>query len=158
MKELLIGIWALIGALFVSIFMFTIGTIYSLGYSIWLTITLKKWSAFFIFWWRLIDGFAAALGAAFFEIAYALDLAWNVNGEILEDIVTHEENTTFSHKNISVSASIGKLEIENKLNKTGHIFSKILNFVFNQKQHAIDSWLFLQAKNELKSKYFHKKQ
>jgi len=157
MKELFQGLWALIWAIIVSCLMLTIGTAYSLGYSIWLSITFKKWYAFFQFWWRLIDGFSAAIGHAFYEIAYSLDLAWNVNGEILEDMLTAEENTTFTEKNMSVSASVGKLQIDGKLNKFGLKFSKLLNFFFGQKQHAIDAWYYTKAKKELREKYFTKK-
>lgn len=156
MKELLKGVWVLIFAIIVSCLMFTIGTLWSLGYSIWLSISLKKWYAFFEFWWRLIDGFAASLGHALYEIAYALDIAWNVNGEILEDMFTAKEDTTFTKKNISVSASIGKLEIDGDLNKSGKRFSKVLNIFFWQKQHAIDAWHYTQEKFKLKEKYFEK--
>lgn len=121
-----------------------------------MSITLKDKWMFFKFWWRLIDGFAAAVGHALYEIAYALDLGWNVNGEIIEDIITTEENTHFTEKNVSVSATTGDLEIQGKLNKNGLRFTKLLNFFFNQKQHAIDSWNFLQAKNKLKEEYFQK--
>lgn len=157
MKELLNGLWVLFCALIVSCLMFTIGTAYSLGYAIWLSATLKDWKAFFNFWWRLVDGFAAALGYALYEIAYSLDLAWNVNGEILEDMVTAKEETEFSKKNISVSESVGKLEIDGDLNNSGKKFSKMLNIFFNQKQHAIDAWRFSEAKKKLMSDYFHKK-
>ena len=81
-------------------------------------------------------------------------MGWNVNGEILEDIITSEENTYFSKKNISVSATVGDLEIRNKLNKVGKIFSKLLNFFFKQKQHAVDAWYYTKDKKELKDKYF----
>ena len=157
MKELLQGFWALLWAIIVSSLVFSIGTLYSLGYSIWLSITFKKWYAFFQFWWRLIDGFAAALGNLLYEAAYSLDLGWNVNGEILEDMLTAEENTTFTQKNMSVSASVGKLQIDGKLNKFGLKFSKLLNFFFGQKQHAIDAWYYTKAKKELREKYFTKK-
>lgn len=154
MKELLQGLWALIWATAVSVLIITIGTTYSLFYSIWLSITLKKWYAIFTFWFKLIDGFAASLGHLFYEFAYSQDLCWNVNGEIIEDLITSEENTTFTEKNISVSASTGKLEIDGKLNKTGIIFSKLLNFFFGQKQHATDAWLYTKARKELKEQYF----
>ena len=154
MKELLQGIWTLIWAILVSCLMFSIGTLYSLGYSIYMSITLKDKWRFFKFWWRLIDGFCAAAGHALYELAYALDLGWNVNGEILEDIITAKENTHFSEKNISVSATTGKLEIDGDLNKAGKIFSKALNFFFGQKQHAKDAWLYTKAKKELQEQYF----
>ena len=154
MKELLQGVLALIGAAIVSIPMFTLGFLWSLGYSFWLSISLKKWNAFFIFWWRLIDGLAAALGHILYGIGFGLDLGWNVNGELLEDVITHEENTTFSQKNITVSATVGKLEIDGKLNGRGKLLSKLLNYAFWQKQHAKDAWLYTQAHKELRSKYF----
>lgn len=134
--------------------MFSIGTVYSLIYSIYMSVTFKDKWRFFKFWWRLIDGFCAAIGHALYEIAYALDMGWNVNGEILEDIITAKEDTTFSQKNISVSATTGKLEIDGDLNKAGKIFSKALNFFFGQKQHAKDAWMYTKARKELKDQYF----
>ena len=157
MKELFGGLWALIWACLVSILMFSIGTLYSLGYAVWLSVTMKDWKAFFKFLWRLIDGIAAAVGHVLFETAYALDLGWNMNGEIIEDMVTSEEDTHFSEKNISVSATIGKLQIDDKLNEVGKKFSKVLNFFFNQKQHAVDAWKYTKAKKELKDQYFDKR-
>ena len=154
MKELGQGLWALIFASIVTLLIIPVGTIYSFGYSFWLSVTGRKWYAFLQFWWRLIDGFCAALGHLFFELAYAMDLCWNVNGEIIEDVITAKENTHFSQKNISVSATTGKLEIDGNLNKSGMIFSSTLSFFFGQKSHAKDAWNFLQAKNELRNKYF----
>ena len=156
MKELAEGVWTLIWAILVSILMYAFGTLYSLGYSIWLTVSLKKWYAFFTFWWRLIDGIAASIGYMLMAISIGLDMSWNVNGEILEDMLTAEEHTEFSKKNVTVSASTGKLELDGKLNKFGLKFSKALNFFFGQKQHAIDSWNFEQARRELREKYFNK--
>lgn len=154
MKELLSGALTLLGALIVSPLMFSIGILYSLCYSIWLSLTLKKWYAFFLFWWRLVDGLCASLGNLLLEVAFSLDLAWNVNGEILEDMITTEENTTFGQKNITVSASTGKIEIDGKLNKFGLKFSKALSLIFKQKKHAIDSWDFYQAKKKIREQYF----
>lgn len=156
MKELLSGLLTLIGALIVSVLMFSIGTLYSFGYSIWLSLTMKKWYAFFEFWWRLLDGFCAVIGNIFLDTAMSLDMAWNINGELIEDLVTTEEETTFSQKNITVSASTGKLEIEGKLNKFGIKFSKFLNKVFRQKRHAIDAWNYYVAKKNLRDQYFNK--
>lgn len=157
MKELLVGAWSLFWAILVSLLMIPVGILYSFGYAIWLSITLKDWKAFFVFWLTLIDGVAAAIGHALYELAYSLDLIWNVKGEILEDMFTAKENTEFGKKNITVSATMGKLEIDGDLNKSGKRFSKVLNFFFNQKQHAIDAWNYTQAKKELKEKYFEKR-
>jgi hypothetical protein len=156
MKEFFKGLVVLIGASFVSVLILWFLFIYSLGYSIWKTITLRDWKAFFIFWFRLIDGIFACIGHILFNIGYALDMMWNVNGEAIEDSITHKENTEFGKKNITVSASVGKLEIDGKLNKFGRILSKILNFVFQQRQHAKDSWYMKLAKDELEEKYFKK--
>lgn len=160
MKELLNGIWVLFCAILVSALMFSFGTLYTLFYGIWFSRRAKKgnrWTALFRFLWRILDGMAAAVGYALYEIAYALDLAWNVNGEIIEDIVTAKEDTEFTKKNVSISESVGKLEIDGDLNKSGKIFTKALNIFFNQKQHAIDAWKFNQAKKELISEYFEKR-
>lgn len=154
MKEFFIGLLEFIGAIIVTILLLPIGFIYSLGYSIWLTVTVKRWQAFFMFWWRFADGMFAAIGYMLHSIAYGLDLMWNVNGEIIEDIITHEEHTEFSKKNIPVSASTGKLELEGKLNPRGKCFSKFLNIIFGQKAHAIDAWNYLIALRALKKDYF----
>lgn len=157
MKELLNGIWVLFWAIIISSLMFTVGTLYTLFYGIWFSRRAKKgnrFTALFRFFWRIIDGMAAALGYALYEIAYALDLAWNVNGEIIEDIVTTKEDTEFTKKNVSISESVGKLEIDGDLNDSGKKFSNMLNVFFNQKQHAIDAWNFSKAKEELKNKFF----
>lgn len=156
MKELFQGLWALVWAIIVSSLMFTVGTFYSFMYSLWLTVTMKRPLAFFKFWWKLIDGFAAAIGNFLYETAYSLDLAWNVNGEILEDMMTAEEDTTFTDRELSVSASVGKLEIDGDLNKFGKKFSKLLNFFFAQKHHAIDAWHYTVAKKDLRKGFFKK--
>lgn len=157
MKNLIGGIWSLFWAIVFSVFMFSVGTLYTLGYSIWLSITGKDWKAFFRFWWKTIDGLMFAAGNALYEIAYSLDLGWNVNGEMLEDWATAEENTTFGEKDLSVSASIGKLEIDGKLNWFGRVISKALNIFFWQKQHAIDAWNFTKARKELREQYYESK-
>ena len=159
MKELFKGSYALIGAIIVSVPMFTIGLIYTIGYGLWFSRKAKKYHPveyFFRFIWRIIDGCLAAIGHLFYELGYCLDLMWNMLGEILEDLMTHKEDTEFTKKNVSVSASIGKLEIDGDLNKFGRWFSKILNFAFGQKSHARGAWEWLQFKNKNKDKYFNK--
>ena len=84
-------------------------------------------------------------------------MGWNVNGEILEDMLTAKENTTFTERDLSVSASVGKLELDGDLNKFGKGFSKALNFFFGQKQHAVDAWNYTKARKELRGQYFEKK-
>jgi hypothetical protein len=154
MKELLISILIMIGTLIVSVFVFTIGLSYSVLYCMYMTLTFKSWKSFFRLIWRMIDGFLAALGYIILETAIGIDMMWNVFGEIFEDYMSPvKEDTTFGEKGITVSSSIGKLEVEGNLNANGKGFSKILSFVFGQKQHAIDSWLMHQEKLELLKKY-----
>lgn len=155
MKELGIGLVELIGAILVTVLVVPIGFLYSIIYSLWLTITMKKWYAFFKFWWDIIDGVAGALGHLLHNLAYSLDLIWNVAaGEMIEDGITAKEDTEFRKKNVTVSASTGKLEIEGELNAAGKKFSKVLNIAFGQKAHAADAWNFLKALRELRKNYF----
>ena len=154
MKELVHGIWSLIWALIVSVIQLPVGFVYSFGYAVYMSVTLKDKWFFFRFWWRMLDGFCAAIGHIFYQIGFALDLMWNVNGEVLEDIVTAKEDTTFNQKNITVSASTGKLEIDGDLNKSGKFLSSTLSWFFGQKQHAKDAWLFTKARKELQDQYF----
>lgn len=157
MKEFFNSLKALIGAIIVTIAYMGIGFVYSLGYSIWLSLTWKDWKAFFVFWWRFIDGIFAAIAHIIYSIAYALDLSWNVNGEMLEDFWTHEEETHFSKKNISVSATIGHLEKRGKLNGFGVVFSTWLDFFFNQKRHSEGAWALWKYEQDLKKSYWAKK-
>lgn len=122
-----------------------------------MTITLKDWNALGKLLWRTIDGTFATIGYLLYQIGYSQDLLWNIYGEAIEDVTTTKEDTEFGKKNITVSASIGKLEMDGELKRSGKIISEILNFAFWQKQHAKDSWLFYVAKKELKEKYFDKK-
>lgn len=154
MKLLLNGIISLIMATLVSIIVLPLGFVYSLGYSIFMSFKKRDITLFFKFWFKLIDGFAHAIGHALYNLAYALDLSWNVNGELLEDMITSEENTTFSDKEITVSATVGKIELDGKLNKYGKFSSRVLNKVFGQKRHAADSWEYTKFRKELKEKYF----
>ena len=156
MKYLIKSLGVLSLSVIVSLILIPIEFVYSFGYSIWLTITLKDWKAFFKFWCRLIDGISYSIGYILYNIGFALDLIWNVNGEVIEDVVTAEEDTEFTNKETTVSASIGKLEIEGKLNDTGKWLSRLLNIVFRQRAHAIDSWNFKVAKDKLRSGYFQK--
>jgi len=151
MIKLLKSLLALIGACIVSIPMFTLGPIYMILWGWYMSKRAKKQNRLVYLWkffWRIFDGCLAAVGHMIYQIAYAMDLGWNMVGEILEDWITHKEDTEFTKPGVSVSASIGKLEIDGDLNKRGKTFSKLLNFAFQQKSHAKGAWKHLQANNE----------
>jgi hypothetical protein len=82
----------------------------------------------------------------FLNNAITIDILGNVNGELIERLVTKERNTLFGSQGVTISASLGDLELRNKLNKKGLFLSKILNFAFNQKQHCIDAYYNLIKK------------
>jgi len=135
MKELLNGILILLGAVLVTI-TFPIMFVYQIGYIIYFTFKQRDLRILIVGLCLMLDGLLACLGHVLKHIGVALDMAWNVCGEILEDMFTPVESTYFGRKNITVSASIGDLENRNKLNGLGKWFSKLLNFVFNEKEHA----------------------
>ena len=84
-------------------------------------------------------------------------MVWNVFGELIEDGVTWVEHTSFGKKQITVSSSIGEMQKNEVLTPFGKKLSKFLNFVFNQKQHCLDSWDLHVKSNQLRKKYFNKK-
>jgi hypothetical protein len=86
------------------------------------------------------------LTSFFYSNAITIDILGNVNGELIERFVTKERNTLFGQQGVTISASLGDLEIRGKLNKKGLFLSKILNFAFNQKQHCIDAFYNLISK------------
>lgn len=156
MKEFLNGLIVLIGASMITVLLFWYLILHQIGHAVYMTITLKDWKALGKLVWRTIDGTFATIGYLFYQIGYTQDLMWNIYGEAIEDVTTTKEDTLFGKKNVTVSTSIGKEEIDDKLVPSGKNISKVLNVVFNQKQHAVDSWLFHKAKNELREKYFKK--
>ena len=82
----------------------------------------------------------------------------NEFGEWIEDGLTYEENTPFGvgHQN-TISASIGWLIIYRKgYKKTIGIVNTILNKVFFQKAHAVDSWKFKEAHDKIEQEHFTK--
>lgn len=156
MKEFLNGLIVLIGASMITVLLFWYLILHQIGHAVYMTITLKDWKALGKLVWRTIDGTFATIGYLFYQVGYTQDLMWNIYGEAIEDVTTAKEDTLFGKKNVTVSTSIGKEEFENKLVPSGKKISKVLNVAFNQKQHAIDSWLFHKAKNKLREKYFKK--
>ena len=158
MKELAIGLISFIAATIVSCVVLPLGLLYGIGHGIYFSFLKCDIRIFFIELWITIDGFCASIGHMLYHIALGQDLMWNVvSGELLEDLITHKEGTTFRDKIYPVSASVGKLEIDGDLNRFGRFSSTVLSIVFAQKQHAIDAWNWNMARNKLKRKYFEKR-
>lgn len=157
MKEFLNGLVVFLAATMVTIFLFWYLVLHQIGHAIFMTITLKDWKSLGKLVWRTVDGTFATIGYLLYQIGYTQDLMWNIYGEAIEDVTTTKEETLFGEKNVTVSTAVGKEEYEDKLVTSGKKISKILNITFNQKQHAVDSWLFHKAKNKLREEYFKKR-
>lgn len=80
-----------------------------------------------------------AIKKAFFFVGYIIDLIGNaLVGELIEDIVTAEENTLLGKGDITISAALGDLKKKNKLNGRGIWLSNILSFLDpKHKDHCI---------------------
>lgn len=156
MKKFIQGFFTLVASLVFFTIIIIIGLAYSFFYSLWLTVSLKNWRAFPLFWWSRFTGLLSAIGSIFMALAKGWDIVANVlAGEMLEDLTTHKEATTFGAP-ITVSASIGEIESRpgKPLIKNGKRITKMLNVVFNQKQHATDSWEILLKREELNNEFF----
>lgn len=158
MKELILGILAFIGATIVSVVMIPLGTVYSIGYP-WFMVFKghKPWHYILRHYMKMVDGIFASIGHIIYYVAEGLDYLWNVIGEILEDIITHRNETHFGEKNITVSATTGEIETAGDLNKFGRFLSKLLNFAFMQRNHCTAAWKYTVARRKLKEELFEKK-
>lgn len=120
-----------------------LGMVYNLGKSIYGCIRLKFWQGVFSFvgyWLNVLYQLWNVAKYFLMKSAVAIDLFGNVaGGEMLEDVVTAKENTLFGDGNITISASIGKLEINGGLNKRGWFLTKLLSKVLG-KNHSIDAY------------------
>ena len=150
MKDLLKGLLWLFGACLVFPTLIVLGFIYNFFYSFWLS--YKKWYSFFLFWIKMIDGYLSVAGYIFKHIGIGIDMLGNVNGELLEDIVTPMEQTHFGDKNITVSASLGEIETKGwKLSKFGTKLSIALNWFFNEKSHTKYAWEYYLLRNKFQN-------
>lgn len=145
MKRFIQPILWLISAIVLGIILLPVGFLYDLGKCV----KEAKTISFFKRFWSLIKAVFLNLSWLCGQTAIAIDLLGNViSGELLEDCLTSEENTTFRDPNITISASVGKLEIEGKLNKTGIWFSKLLSKVFED-NHCINAYNSYKAENQI---------
>ena len=83
----------------------------------------------------------------FLNNAITIDILGNVNGELLERLVTKEKNTLFGTRGVTISASLGYLEVRCQLNKRGKLLSKLLDKAFNEPNHCVNAYnLYINKK------------
>lgn len=147
-KKLLASLKLLIVAILLGSIVLPIGFLYDLGHSAYkskftqfLFRVLLMFRELFIV---IISIFLVIIERIFYSLAYGIDQIGNViSGELIEDCITWEEDTTFGKSGVTISASTGKLEYEGKLNKVGKWFTKQLSKSFeeNHSINAYKSWL-----------------
>jgi hypothetical protein len=156
MKDLINGLYLFIISVIISLIILPIGVIYTLGYMLWYFITFDT-CAFFIRFLEFINGLLATIGYAFRSLAVILDMLWNITGEWMEDIVTADDNSGFARKGKrTVSATLGELARQGKLNSKGIWFCKVLNKFFRQCDHCGGAYEFELKQNELEETLFKK--
>jgi hypothetical protein len=90
----------------------------------------KKRMIYFFTWiLRILYQVWVVIRYSMFQVAYILDILSNVLvGELIEDIITHKENTMLGNGDISISAAIGDIKKDKKaLNGRGLLLDKILS-------------------------------
>lgn len=109
---------------------------------------------FFLYWFKLMYQFWVTIKYLLNRCSVAIDIFGNVvDGELLEDTVTSEEQTLFGDGKVTVSASIGDLSKRNKLDtKFGRFVNRTLSVVFepNHSINAIDKKKMLEDWNTLR--------
>jgi hypothetical protein len=101
----------------------------------------ERMKAFVMWFLKLLYQIWVTVKKTFFYFGYLVDLLGNaVVGELIEDIVTHEEDTLFGRGDITISAALGHLKRDEKLNKTGLWLCKVLDFFdINHKDHCLNA-------------------
>jgi len=81
------------------------------------------------------------LTSFFYSNAITIDILGNVNGELIELMVTKERKTLFGQRGVTISASLGQLEYRKKLNLFGKFISKTLDKAFNEPNHCHNAFV-----------------
>ncbi len=130
--------------------------IYTLGYMLWNWITFDL-NTFLYRLLAFVNGLLATIGYAFKSLAVILDMLWNITGEWIEDVVTAEDNTGFTKiGKRTVSATLGELARQGKLNSKGVWFCKLLNKFFRQCDHCGGAYEYELKQKELEETLFKK--
>ena len=96
---------------------------------------------FFIYWLKIIYQAWCSVKFYIYQLAITNDYIGNAfGGELVEDCVTTEEKTLYGNGQVTVSASTGQLETNNKLNKFGVKFANLLSKVLG-KDHCKNAYI-----------------
>lgn len=109
------------------------------------------------YWGNVLYQVWVVVKKVFYYTAFILDLLGNaLLGELIEDLVTHEENTYYGKGDRTISVATGDIELRNKtkpgtMNSIGLWFVGVLNkFESNHCSKAIRRWHFNQKLNQEK--------
>ena len=134
----------LVFALIVSVIILPIGIVWNIGKPIFhvnkggIKKILHNWIGY---WLILIYQIYVVIGYLAYHLALSLDLLWNtIAGEFVEDCITAEEDTLFGKGDATISESTGQLVGDGKLIKFGKKFTKFLDFIFAEKDHALNAY------------------
>jgi hypothetical protein len=131
-------------ALIITIPLLFCGLFWNLAKPIYHVYKGKFWkilSNWFVYWFKLLYQIYVVIGYLAYHLAMSLDLLWNAfSGEFIEDCITAQEETLFGKGDTTVSESTGELDFDGNLNKTGRYFSKFLDFIFVEKDHALNAY------------------
>ena len=141
-KEFRVGIVTTVGSAITFTLPIIFGVIYFIPHALYLGIKAKSFPVFYKHICRTVEGFYSTIGNILHEgFAIRYDELGNVFGEVFEDTITSAEDTKFGEKNTTMSAAIGHIEYNSlHINKFGKFISRSLNFVFQEKFHAVGSW------------------
>ena len=127
------------------------GMVYNLGKSIYECFQVKFWEGLFKFvgyWLRVLYQLWNIVKRLLVDdgLAICIDYFGNVSaGEMCEDCCTTREDTLFGKGDVTLSAAIGKEEVEGFLVKFGWGVTKMLSIVLG-KNHSVDAYKKLQTK------------
>jgi len=135
----------------------TIGALYTMLKPIYdhrnrlLKIRLKRTGMWFL---NVLYQLWSIVKYSFLMVGYIIDLIGNVLlGEIIEDLVGAEEETLFGDGGVTISASLGDLKRQNKLNRFGLWLANALSALDPMHDdHCIAAIQLYEYKKSLKSK------
>lgn len=142
LKEELTPLYLFVASMIVFPALIAVGIIYLTGKSFY----KAKFRSYFIYWGNVLYQIWVVIKYMLLHLAVIPDLLANVtSGEMIEDIVTTEEDTLYGNGDVTISAATGEIELRNKLIKTGLKFTACLSKVLGG-NHCINAY-----KNYLKN-------